>query len=116
EGVAEFTEAIVRLWRDGFCRHILITGVPTWNNADAEAFVLHRAIVAAGVQSEVIAIEARATNTGENVLFSLPILEQRIGLKNIRSLIALGKVCTSVRYLMTLQRHWPEVRKMLYPV
>jgi hypothetical protein len=26
EGVNEFAEAIVKLWRDGFCRHILISG------------------------------------------------------------------------------------------
>jgi uncharacterized SAM-binding protein YcdF (DUF218 family) len=116
EGVDEFVEAIIRLWRDGFCRHILISGGATWNNADAEAFVLRRAIVRAGVPDEVILIEPRATNTGENVIFSLPIIDARIGLNNISSVIALGKVCTSVRYLMTLQRHWPEVDKMLVAV
>jgi hypothetical protein len=36
--------------------------------------------------------------------------------ERIGSLIAVGKHCTSVRYLMTLQRHWPEVRKVLVPV
>ena len=45
EGVDEFVEAIVKLWREGFCRHILISGGPTWNNPDAEAFVLRRAIL-----------------------------------------------------------------------
>ena len=63
-----------------------------------------------------ILTEHRATNTGENVIFSLPILEARLGLANIHSLIALGKATTSVRYLMTLHRHWPQVRKMLVTV
>ena len=116
EGVDEFIDAIVKLWRDGFCRHILISGGPTWNNADAEAFVLQRGIVQAGVPDDAVLLEPRATNTGENVIFSLPIIDARIGLKNICSVIALGKVCTSVRYLMTLQRHWPEVKKMLFAV
>jgi uncharacterized SAM-binding protein YcdF (DUF218 family) len=116
EGVAEFVDAIVKLWRGGFCRHILISGGPTWNNDDAEAFVLRRAVVAAGVPDNIILIEPQATNTGENVLFSLPVIDEQIGLRNIRSVIALGKVCTSVRYLMTLQKHWPEVDKMLAPV
>jgi uncharacterized SAM-binding protein YcdF (DUF218 family) len=116
EGVDEFVEAIAKLWRDGFCRHILISGGPTWNNADAEALVLQRGIVRAGVPDNIILLEPRATNTGENVIFSLPIVDSHIGLKNIRSVIALGKVCTSVRYLMTLQRHWPEVEKMLFAV
>ena len=116
EGVDEFVEAIVKLWRDGYCRHILISGGPTWSNPDTEAFVLRRALLQAGVPDAAILIEPRATNTGENVIFSLPIIERRIGLRNIRSVIALGKVCTSVRYLMTLQRHWPEVEKMLVAV
>jgi uncharacterized SAM-binding protein YcdF (DUF218 family) len=116
EGVDEFVEAIVKLWRDGFCPHILISGGPTWNNADTEAQVLRRAIVRAGVADANILIEPRATNTGENVIFSLPIIEQHIGLRKIRSVIALGKVCTSVRYLMTLQQHWPEVEKMLVAI
>jgi len=116
EGVDEFVEAIAKLWRDVFCRHILISGGPTWNNDDAEAFVLQRGIVRADVPDDVILLEPRAANTGENVIFSLPIIDAEIGRNNIRSLIALGKVCTSVRYLMTLQRHWPEVEKMLFAV
>ena len=66
--------------------------------------------------ASAILVERRATNTGENVIFSLPILEEALGLASIRSLIALGKAATSLRYLMTLERHWPGVRKMLYPV
>jgi hypothetical protein len=50
------------------------------------------------------------------VIFSLPIIDAAVGRESIGSLIAVGKHCTSVRYLMTLQRHWPEVRKMLAPV
>jgi len=116
EGVDAFAEAIVRLWRDGYCRHILISGGPTWNNPDAEADVLRRALLLADVPDHVILIEPRATNTGENVIFSLPIIDAQIGRNNVNSVIALGKVCTSVRYLMTLQRHWPEVEKMLVAV
>lgn len=48
----------------------------------------------------------------ENVTFSLPIIDAHVGLTNYRSAICLGKVSTSRRYLMTLQRHWPEVAKM----
>ena len=116
EGVDEFVEAIVRLWRTGYCRHILISGGPTWNNPDTEASVLRCALLQASLPDAAILIEPRATNTGENVIFSLPIIDAQIGLKNISAVIALGKVCTSVRYLMTLQRHWPEVEKMLVAV
>ncbi len=55
-------------------------------------------------------------NTGENVMFSLPIIDAALGLQNIRSVICLGNTWTGRRYAMTLHRHWPEVEKMLLTV
>ena len=60
--------------------------------------------------------EHRATNTGENVLFSLPVIDRALGRRNIASVICLGKICTARRYPMTLHRHWPEVDKMLVTI
>ena len=115
-GVAEFVDRAAELWRAGFYRWALVSGGPTLGDPEDEAAVLSRLMVEAGVPRGVILTEHAAMNTGENVIFSLPILERRIGLANIGSVIALGKVCTSMRYLMTLERHWPAVRKMLAPV
>jgi uncharacterized SAM-binding protein YcdF (DUF218 family) len=116
EGVPEFLEAIVSLWKKGYFRHVLVSGGDMPGDDEAEAIVISRLMIKAGIPDDIILLESHATNTGENVTFSLPIIERQIGLANIRSLIALGKVCTSVRYLMTLERHWPEVRKMLCAV
>ena len=55
-------------------------------------------------------------NTGENVIFSLPVIDAAIGLASIRSVICLGNTWTARRYPMTLHRHWPEVEKMLVMV
>ena len=55
-------------------------------------------------------------NTGENVIFSLPVIDRALGLANIRSVICLGNSWTARRYPMTLHRHWPEVEKMLVMV
>ena len=55
-------------------------------------------------------------NTGENVTFSLPIIEKALGLATIRSVICLGNSWTARRYPMTLHRHWPEVEKMLVTI
>ncbi|MDQ0463971.1 uncharacterized SAM-binding protein YcdF (DUF218 family) [Caulobacter ginsengisoli] len=115
-GVAEFIEAIADLWRRGYFKAAIVTGGPTLGEARTEAEVISAGMAAAGVPAEVILTEHRATNTGENVIFSLPIIDAELGLRNVRSLIAVGKHCTSVRYLMTLERHWPEVDKMLAPV
>src|ERR1022692_3439533 len=59
---------------------------------------------------------APCTNTGENVIFSLPVLESALGLANIRRGICLGNAWTGRRDAMTLHRHWPKVEKMLVTV
>jgi uncharacterized SAM-binding protein YcdF (DUF218 family) len=73
-------------------------------------------MIARGIPANIILKEDRAMNTGENVIFSLPIIDAAIGLKNIRSVICLGNTWTARRYPMTLHRHWPEVEKMLVMV
>lgn len=115
-GVSEFVDAAADLWRRGYFRWAVISGGPTLGLAEDEATVLTRLMEEAGVPREVMLTEHEAMNTGENVIFSLPIIAAHIGFANISSVIALGKVCTSRRYLMTLQRHWPEVRKMLVAI
>jgi len=115
-GVQEFVDAISDLWRRGFFKWTIVSGGLTPGDDRTEAEVISTAIMARGVPGDVILTERSATNTGENVVLSLPILEKGIGLQNIESVIALGKHCTSIRYLMTLQRYWPEVRKTLMPV
>jgi len=82
----------------------------------SECEIIANAMVARGVPGDVLLREDRATNTGENVIFSLPIVEQALGLANIKSVICLGNTWTARRYPMTLHRHWPEVEKMLVTV
>jgi hypothetical protein len=71
---------------------------------------------AIGIPETRILLAERATSTRENVTFSLPVIDGRVGLAKVRSLIAVGKYFTSARYLMTLERHWPAVEKMLATV
>jgi uncharacterized SAM-binding protein YcdF (DUF218 family) len=115
-GVPEFCDEIARLWHEDYAPRVHVSGGLTPGGSRTEAAVIRDGLVERGIPPERISVEERATNTGENVRFSLPILDREIGLGDISSLIAVGKLCTSRRYLMTLQRHWPEVRKMLLPV
>jgi uncharacterized SAM-binding protein YcdF (DUF218 family) len=116
EGVTERVDAAYQLWRDGYCGWLVVSGGPTLGLGVTECEVIKKALVARGVPARLIVEEHRATNTGENVTFSLPLIEARIGLKTIRSVICLGNVWTARRYPMTLQRHWPEVEKLLVTV
>ncbi len=115
-GVSEFIAEASRLWQSGFYKHAIVSGGMTPGDTEPETIIMKRLMIAEGIPEDIILTETEASNTGENVTFSLPILEHEIGLANISSLIALGKLCTSRRYLMTLERHWPGVEKMLAPV
>jgi uncharacterized SAM-binding protein YcdF (DUF218 family) len=112
-GVGETVDAAVDLWRRGFFRHAIVSGGATGAGGITECTTIKSAMVAGGVPADMILEEHRATNTGENVVFSLPVIDAALGRGNVRSVICLGKVCTSRRYPMTLHRHWPEVVKML---
>ena len=41
------------------------------------------------------------------------LIKQRIAFDRVRSIIAAGKISSSRRYLMTLERYWPGPKKMI---
>jgi uncharacterized SAM-binding protein YcdF (DUF218 family) len=105
-----------RLWREGYFRWSIVSGGVTQGSKLSECQIIKSAMVARGIPAERILEEHRARNTGENVIFSLPVIEAALGRSNIRSVICLGNSWTARRYPMTLHRHWPEVEKMLVTV
>jgi uncharacterized SAM-binding protein YcdF (DUF218 family) len=109
-------ETACRLWRQGLFRWSIVSGGATSGSDLSECAVIKPLMVAGGVPPHLILEEHRAMNTGENVMFSLPIIDAALGLKNIRSVICLGNTWTGRRYAMTLHRHWPAVEKMLLTV
>ena len=116
EDVALRVDEAHRLWREGMFRWSIVSGGVTPGCAASECEIIGDAMIARGIPAEKILREDRAMNTGENVIFSLPVIDAALGLKNIRSVICLGNTWTARRYPMTLHRHWPEVEKMLVTV
>jgi uncharacterized SAM-binding protein YcdF (DUF218 family) len=116
EDVALRVETAARLWREGFFRWSIVSGGVTPGSEQSECMIIKAAMVDAGIPADRILEEHRAMNTGENVIFSLPIIDAALGLRNIRSVICLGNTWTARRYPMTLHRHWPEVEKLLLTV
>ena len=113
EDVARRVDEAIKLWREGLFRWSIVSGGVTPGSQRSECEIIKAAMMEQGIPPERILEEHRSTNTGENVTFSLPILEKALGLENIRSVICLGNSWTARRYAMTLHRHWPEVEKML---
>jgi uncharacterized SAM-binding protein YcdF (DUF218 family) len=109
-------ETACRLWREGLFRRAIVSGGVTAGSHLSECEIIKPLMVERGVPADLILEEHRATNTGENVIFSLPVIDAALGLRNIRSVICLGNSWTGRRYAMTLHRHWPEVEKMLLTV
>lgn len=105
-----------RLWREGLFWMAIVSGGVTPGSALSECAVIKPLMVGGGVPADRILEEHRATNTGENVIFSLPVIDAALGLNNIRSVICLGNTWTGRRYAMTLHRHWPAPEKMLITV
>lgn len=116
EDVALRAATAARLWREGYFRWSIVSGGVTPGSEQSECTIIKAAMVEAGIPADRILEEHRAMNTGENVIFSLPILDAALGLHNIRSVICLGNTWTARRYPMTLHRHWPEVTKLLLTV
>jgi uncharacterized SAM-binding protein YcdF (DUF218 family) len=116
EGVEQRADEACRLWREGLFRWSIVSGGITPGSDVSDCATIKAAMVARGVPAARILEEHHATNTGENVIFSLPIIDANIRLATIRSVICLGNFWTSRRYPMTLHRHWPGPEKMLVVV
>lgn len=116
EDVALRAATATRLWREGYFRWSIVSGGVTPGSEQSECTIIRAAMVDAGIPADRILEEHRAMNTGENVIFSLPIIDAALGLHTIRSVICLGNTWTARRYPMTLHRHWPEVAKLLLTV
>jgi uncharacterized SAM-binding protein YcdF (DUF218 family) len=114
--VARRVDEAFRLWREGLFRWAIVSGGMTPGSHLSECEIIKAEMVARGIPADKILEEHRATNTGENVVFSLPVIDAALGLSNIRSVICLGNTWTARRYPMTLHRHWRQVAKMLVTV
>lgn len=95
---------------------LLVSGGRTGTSPEAEADVIAERLVALGMPESVLILETAAMNTGENVRFGRDRVAEVMDLASIRSVVVIGKVCATRRYLMTLQRHWPGLSLSAAPV
>lgn len=73
---------------------------------DPEAELMARIALDKGVPAEAIFIENKSTNTGENILFTRQLLEEK-GL-NPHSFLLVQKPYMERRSYATFRKHWPD--------
>lgn len=75
-----------------------------WKEAEADQFA--KIAIEKGVAEEAILIENQSTNTGENILFTQRLLQE----KNLdpRSFIVVQKPYMERRSYATFKKHWPD--------
>ncbi|MCE9507838.1 MAG: YdcF family protein [Alphaproteobacteria bacterium] len=100
------------LYHRGYFSLIVVSGGVATDDGRLEAHRMRDVLLARGVPAEIIMVEDKARNCGENVVYSMALLDEKKGLANIGSVLAIGHVHASRRFLMTLERHWPQVAKM----
>lgn len=108
-------EHAARLYLDGYAPYIVFSGgvgeltSGMFSGSEAEAFALVAADM--GVPKESILIEPQSTNTGENILFTKALLEDK-GL-DPTTLILVQKPFMERRSYATFMQQWPGKQVMV---
>jgi uncharacterized SAM-binding protein YcdF (DUF218 family) len=75
-----------------------------WQESEADLFA--KIAMEKGVPADAILIENRSTNTGENIIFTKQLLQQK-GL-NLQTFIVVQKPYMERRSFATFKKHWPD--------
>jgi len=104
----ESVEKAAELYKNGFVPRIIVSGGVNPTNEVIEGDLMGKELEKLGVPKKNILIENRSTNTLENGLFSIAIIDKELGLQNIHTITAVVKNYHARRALMTLRKHLPK--------
>ncbi len=103
-------ERAAELYLQGFAPSIIMSGglgnftKDMWAEKEADNFAA--IAIQKGVPADVILIENKSTNTGENILFTQKLLEEK-GL-DLQSFIVVQKPYMERRSYATFKKYWPD--------
>lgn len=102
-------ERAAELYHQGYAQLIITSGFPGVRNPfpKPEAEVFADVLIDRGVPKNKILIEPKASNTGENILFTKKLLQQHN--ISLRSVIVVQKPYMERRTWATMQKQWPEI-------
>ncbi|HEY5368672.1 MAG TPA: YdcF family protein [Hanamia sp.] len=103
-------ERAAELYLDGLAPILVMSGglgnftKEMWTEKEADKFAA--TAIKKGVPANAILIENRSTNTGENILFTQKLLEEKR--LNPESFIVVQKPYMERRCFATFKKHWPD--------
>lgn len=103
-------EKAAKLYHDKRAPSILVTGsAARWGlNETPEAIWMKDHLTKLGVPEKDILIELEASNTTENVIASMMVLQQKYGLHTIKRLLIVSSPFHMKRCLLTLRTYMPD--------
>src|SRR5579864_4610545 len=107
-GVPEFAEDILSLYEQGYFTDLIISGGITGKGNESEASTLYQLLLSRGIPEQAMIREHKAMNTLQNVTFS----REKVRNFGIADLLLIGKICSKRRYIMTVRKQWPEIKKV----
>jgi len=107
-GLPKFGADILLLFQQGYFQTLIISGGFTTHSKASEASVLCDLLNARGIPKSAILIEEHAANTAENVIFT----REKFKHLAVEELLLIGKISSKRRYLMTVRKQWPAIRKV----
>ena len=106
--MSAFVEDILSLYGQGYFKSLIISGGITRQEASSEPGTIFQVLVKRGISEDRIVLEDKATNSGENVLFS----RAKVRDLDITEILLTGKISSKRRYIMTVRKQWPEIRRI----
>jgi uncharacterized SAM-binding protein YcdF (DUF218 family) len=99
------TAEAVKLYQDGWAKHVLFSGAALDPNSASNAAVMARLAEAQGVPKSVIQLEEKSTTTQTNAIDSAPIIQR----DNYKSIILVTSPYHQRRASIAFQRAMPNV-------
>lgn len=101
-------DVVSSLYSTGRYRKVLISGHSARKDREkSEASRFMERGLELGMPSDAFLLEHNATNTKENLEFSLPIIEAHLGLNSVSSVVFVCKTFHTRRVLMTARKYLP---------
>ncbi|HEU5365950.1 MAG TPA: YdcF family protein [Hanamia sp.] len=103
-------ERVADLYQQGYAPLVIMSGglgnftQEIWTESEADKFA--KIAIENGVPAQAILIENKSTNTGENILFTQKLLEERQ--LNPQNFIVVQKPYMERRSFATFKKHWPD--------